>query len=100
MAVGRLKELHNSFVAEGNDVKQAKVHGNVVHKPLVSGDDDEKILNVLIPPENHLLTSVVGKVILEIEGQLVHPEARGALVKGVPQKREMLESFLSWNKLI
>ena len=67
LTVGRLKQLHNNFVAEGSDVRQAKLHGNVFHQPLVSGDDDEKILNMLAPPENHLLTGVVGKVVLEME---------------------------------
>ena len=49
LTVGRLKQLHNSFIAEGSDVRQVKLHRNVVHQPLVSGDDDEKILNMLAP---------------------------------------------------
>ena len=43
------------YVEGGSVLKKAQHFQNVVNEPLVAGDDDKLILEILAPPELHLL---------------------------------------------
>ena len=46
--------------AAGGDHKKAKLYDNVIHEPVLDdGCDDMEVLDVLPPPELHLLLGVV-----------------------------------------
>ncbi len=57
-----LKSLQDAFQAwteSGLDRKDAKHYGNVIHPPLLTGHPDQLVLDVLPPPELHLLLGAV-----------------------------------------
>ena len=47
-----------------------KKYQNVIHKPLLKGEEGQKILSMLVPPELHLMTGVTGKLMNELEYSL------------------------------
>ena len=57
--LGNLKHLYTGFQTAGVDARDAKHYGNVIHLPIVSGHDRTSILDVIPPPELHLMTGPV-----------------------------------------
>ena len=43
----------------GENRQQAKHYGNVIHMPILSGEPDTLVIDLLPPPELHLLLGVV-----------------------------------------
>ena len=67
LTVGMLWEWHGQYVSAGEPHKNARMFQNVVNPPLITGQPDDTILSILFPPENHLMTGIVGKVVEEME---------------------------------
>ena len=67
LTIGSLFEWHQKFVDNGANIRVAKNYQNVVNKPLLTGEDETETLEVLNPPELHLMTGVTGKLITEME---------------------------------
>ena len=67
LTIGSLFAWHEKFLESGGNKKNAKMYQNVVNKPLLTGDDSTLTLEVLNPPELHLMTGVIGKLIMEME---------------------------------
>ena len=61
----------------GGNKKNAKFYQNVINKPLLTGDDDTKTLEVLNPPELHLMTGILGKLIMEMERKAFEDSGEG-----------------------
>ena len=58
-----LESLRQAFTAWVNSrtrQEKAKHYGNVIHMPILSGDPDTLVIDILPPPELHLLLGVVG----------------------------------------
>ena len=53
------KQISNSFRNAGCDFSKAKVFGNVVHEPIISGHESTLVLDIIKPTELHLLLGVV-----------------------------------------
>ena len=57
-----LQSIENAFQSwtdAGSKMKDAKKHGNVVHPPLLSGEPDQQVIEILPPPELHLMLGAV-----------------------------------------
>ena len=54
MIVGSLKASLQSFRNSGSVLAEAKMNGNVVHKPIISEPDGTFILDIIPSPELHL----------------------------------------------
>ena len=67
LTIGSLFDWHQKFLDSGANKKLAKNFQNVVNRPLLIGDDEDKTLEVLNPPQLHLMTGVLGKLIMEME---------------------------------
>ena len=67
LTVGSLFDWHQKFVDSGANKRSAKNYQNVVNKPLLIGEDATKTIEVLNPPQLHVMTGVTGKVITEME---------------------------------
>ena len=77
-----LRSLHDhftSFKESGMDLKDAKMFKNIVRKPLLHGDSDTLVLEVLNLPELHLMTGVTGKIVKEMENKCFESKAEGKL---------------------
>ncbi|PAA89846.1 hypothetical protein BOX15_Mlig027848g1 [Macrostomum lignano] len=61
-----------AFSEAGNELRSAKLFKSCVNKPLLSGGEDEPILNKLPPPELHLLIGVVNKIVDSLEADGGH----------------------------
>ena len=57
--LGNLKNSNIKFQEAGAIHKDAKKFDNVIHKAVFDGDDDTEILDILPPPELHLLLGVI-----------------------------------------
>lgn len=51
-----------SWQNAGGDVSSAKKYGNVIHLPLLKGDPNDRIIDILPPPELHLLLGPVNTI--------------------------------------
>ena len=60
--LGSLRESYKSFLSAGSNLAKAKHTANVVHPPILSGANDTLILDILPPPELHLLLGVVNHI--------------------------------------
>lgn len=67
LTLADLVELHAGYVAAGSNKKEQAKFQNCVNDNLLAGDPDTKVLNILIPPELHLLIGVVDKHLKGLE---------------------------------
>ena len=67
LTIGSLMDWYNKFLESGANMRSAKMYQNVVNKPLLIGDDERKTLELLNPPQLHIMTGVLGKLIKEME---------------------------------
>ena len=68
--IGHLRECYQSFSQfsqSGGKIQNAKDYNNVIHKPLILGPDDAKVLSYVHFPELHVTLGIVGKLIKELE---------------------------------
>lgn len=67
--ISSLMSLFWEFFDSRKETKDAKTFGNVIHPPILSDDDanDTPVLNILPPPELHLMIGVVNKMYAEME---------------------------------
>ena len=49
------KILLQRYVSDGSKIKKQQFYQNVTNQPLITGDPDKQILNILGVPELHLL---------------------------------------------
>ena len=61
--LGDLRAALAAWRASGGVAAAAKEHGNVVHETLLPGDDHTAVMDVLPPPELHLLIGVVNSLL-------------------------------------
>ena len=71
--LGSLRESFESFMNSGSIYAKAKETGNVVHLPIISGSNETLILDIVPPPELHLLLGVVNQLFRML--QAVWPDA-------------------------
>ena len=67
LTIGSLFDWHQKFLENGANRRSAKMYQNVVNRPLLIGEDEVKTLEILNPPQLHLMTGVLGKLIKEME---------------------------------
>ena len=67
LTIGSLMDWYNKFLESGANMRSAKLYQNVVNKPLLTGEDERKTLELLNPPQLHLMTGVLGKLIKEMD---------------------------------
>ena len=58
-----LCRLYDQSMADGANLKKAKKYTNVVHSPLLTGDKNKKILELVNIPGLHMLLGVVYKIL-------------------------------------
>ena len=63
--LGRIRELAKAYKNAGPKAK-ASEYFNAIHEPLFAGEDSETLLEVIPPPELHLMLGTVGKLFREI----------------------------------
>ena len=52
---GELEKRHAQFLDAGGRLKDAPKFANVIHRPLIKGEEDEKIIDRIPPEELHLM---------------------------------------------
>ena len=62
-----LCRLYDKSMADGANLKKAKKYTNFVHSPLLTGDKNKKILELVNIPGLHILLGVEDKILKEIE---------------------------------
>ena len=67
LTIGSLFDWHQKYLDSGAKKSTAKKFQNVVNKPLLTGEDSLKTLEVLNPPQLHIMTGVMGKLLTEME---------------------------------
>ena len=77
LTIASLFEWNQKFIDSGGNKKNAKNYQNVINKPLLTGEDNTKTLEVLNPPELHLMTGVIGKLIMEMERKAFEDKGEG-----------------------
>ena len=60
---GSIKQHYQNFVNAGSNMKKMMAFKNVIHSCLLDYDDKELVLDVVPPPELHLLMGVVNKIV-------------------------------------
>ena len=66
-SIGSLWSDYNAFVAGGSVLARAQDTGNVVNPPLLTGPSSTLLRDIVFIPECHVLTGVVGKLVMEME---------------------------------
>ena len=64
-------------MADGANLKKAKKYTNIVHHPLLTGDKNKKILELVNIPGLHVLLGVVDKILKEVEKNLFENKESG-----------------------
>ena len=62
-----LCRLYNQSIAYGANLKKAKKYTNFVHSPLLTGDKNKKILELVNIPGLHMLLGVADKFFVNME---------------------------------
>ena len=57
--LGNLRQSYNEWQESGANRNDAKRHNNAIHQAVFDGSDDTEIIDILPPPELHLLLGVV-----------------------------------------
>ena len=65
-----LCRFYDQWMADGANFKKAKKYTNVVHPPLLTGDKNKKIQELVNIPGLHILPCVIVKILKEIEKNL------------------------------
>ena len=65
--LGDLFAHHQDYLDAGSPYKRQQEFQNIVNLPLLSGDPDQLVLGMLIPPPLHILLGVVDKHITSVE---------------------------------
>ena len=90
ITLGSLNEHYERFLQSGLDVRKAKEYNNIVRKPLLSGDPNLPILEIINLPELHLMTGITGKILKEMEGKCFETKEQG---------RNIIDQFLEINNI-
>lgn len=57
--IGRIKAMHDKWLKETEgDAKKAKKYENCINDPLLTANDEETIINLIPPPELHLMIGI------------------------------------------
>ena len=75
--IGSLWSCYNEWVRNGSDKSKAQLYGNVVNKPLLTGDDDVLIRDIFNIPELYVYTGIVGKLVKEFENKVFSSPEEG-----------------------
>ena len=65
--LGSLNMWYLRFLEAGGNKAKAMDFKNVPRKPLLAGQPEDLVLDLLIPPELHCMTGVAGKLLKELE---------------------------------
>ena len=65
--LGSLRENAAEFQSIENNAKNAKFYFNVVCEPLLDGEDEMEIIDIIVIPELHLVIGVTSKLCQELE---------------------------------
>ena len=74
-----LCRMYDQWMADGANLIKAKKYSNVVYPPLITGDKDKKILELVNIPGLHILLGVIDKILKEIEKNLFETKGCGLL---------------------
>ena len=61
----------------GSDKSKAQLYGNVVNKPLLTGDADVLIRDIFNIPELHVYMGIVGKLVKEFKNKVFSCRGEG-----------------------
>ena len=75
--VGSIQTNFENYISSGADKKNAANHQNVVNKPLICGDPDSKIEEIMTLPELHIMTGIAGKLLGELESKAFSSKEEG-----------------------
>jgi hypothetical protein len=67
--LGRIRKMAQAYRNAGSVLRTAKDFFNCVHSPLLSGDDSLTLLELIPPPELHLLLGVANKLLDELNAK-------------------------------
>ena len=65
--IGSLHDWYNLFMENGAEWKHSKDYKNVTNPPLITGEDDTLMLDILFLPELHIMTGVTEKILKAME---------------------------------
>ena len=72
-----LLSWHDKWLAAGGKHKDLKKFQNVMHKPLLTGNPDSEIIELLNVPGLHILLGIVDKLLCEMEKSLFEAQETG-----------------------
>ena len=64
--LGRIRDLARAYKDAGSPKNKASQYFNCIHEPLFDGDDSETLLEIIPPPELHLMLGTVGHLFSKI----------------------------------
>lgn len=65
--LGKIRTMFSSFIDSGSDRAKAKHYGNFIHTPIFNNTDDTLVLDIIPPPELHLLLGAVNHLFINLE---------------------------------
>jgi hypothetical protein len=77
--IGFLWTSFIAYLAAGSNLSRAMETGNVIHPPLLTGNNSTLIRDIFFIPEFHILTGVVGKLIWDLERSPAFPFEKAGL---------------------
>lgn len=63
---GRIRKLSSDYSSAGCPLRRAAEFMNCIHPPLIDADDSELVLNIIPPPELHLMLGISNKLFDEL----------------------------------
>ena len=61
--IKNIRENYKAWCDSGSKEKNAKFYKNCINLPIFSGEEDTKVLDIIILPELHLMIGVLDKIV-------------------------------------
>lgn len=93
--IGNCKSYYDAWVKNGSKKKDAKNYQCCINPPIFSGDDSKKILDIIPPPELHLMLGVVNTMVDNMEKEC--EESTESWIRKCNVKREVANGGTGFN---
>lgn len=67
--IGNISDYYKAWCKDGSNLKNAKNFKNCTKIPIITGDKNKKVLEIIPPPELHLLIGIVNHVVKHMEAE-------------------------------
>lgn len=67
--IGNCTNYFEAWRNAGSIMKNAKNYKNCVNLPVFTGDENTRVLEIIPPPERHLMLGVVNKIVKHMQGE-------------------------------